>query len=113
MEEIPVCTGYEIDGKDGHIPADIRGLESIKPVYTKLKGWQDSTEGMPEFDKLPKAAQEYLRFYGAGVGGEDRDGFDGSGPGTDDGDAGVCQGVEGDGRVRGKGIRAQGAESRT
>jgi adenylosuccinate synthase len=44
------------------IPADVSGLERVKPVYTKLKGWQTSTEGITEFDKLPKAAQEYLRF---------------------------------------------------
>jgi adenylosuccinate synthase len=44
------------------IPADVYGLEKIKPVYTKLKGWRESTEGIVEFDKLPKAAQEYLRF---------------------------------------------------
>jgi adenylosuccinate synthase len=31
-------------------------------VYTTLKGWQESTEGITEFEKLPKAAQEYLRF---------------------------------------------------
>jgi adenylosuccinate synthase len=61
--EIPVCTGYKIDGKATDvIPADIRGFESIKPIYTTLKGWQASTEGITEFDKLPKLAQEYLQF---------------------------------------------------
>ena len=25
-------------------------------------GWQQSTEGITEFDRLPPAAQEYLRF---------------------------------------------------
>ena len=61
--EIPVCTGYKIDGKlTDTIPADMRGFESIHPVYTKLKGWNSSTEGITEFDKLPKLAQEYLRF---------------------------------------------------
>ena len=40
----------------------MQGLERIKPVYTTLKGWRSSTEGITEFDKLPKAAQEYLRF---------------------------------------------------
>ncbi len=44
------------------IPADVQGLEQIKPVYTTLKGWRESTEGITEFDKLPVAAQEYLRF---------------------------------------------------
>jgi adenylosuccinate synthase len=63
LAEIPVCTGYEIDGKvTDEIPADVQGLESIKPVYTKLKGWRSSTEGITEFDKLPPEAKEYLRF---------------------------------------------------
>jgi adenylosuccinate synthase len=63
LEEIPVCTAYEIDGKvTDTIPADVQGLESIKPVYTTLKGWRQSTEGITEFDKLPLAAREYLRF---------------------------------------------------
>jgi adenylosuccinate synthase len=82
LEEIPICVGYELDGKvSDEIPADVQGLERIKPVYTTLKGWRSSTEGITEFDKLPKAAQEYLRFQeresGAKIGmvstGPDRD----------------------------------------
>jgi adenylosuccinate synthase len=82
LEEIPVCIGYEIDGKvTDEIPADVFGLERIKPVYTTLKGWRSSTEGITDFDKLPPAAQEYLRFQeresGAKIGmvstGPDRD----------------------------------------
>src|SRR5882757_4255884 len=61
--EIPVCTGYKINGKlTDVIPADIRGYESIMPVYTTLKGWNCSTEGITEFEKLPKLAQDYLKF---------------------------------------------------
>jgi len=82
LAEIPICVGYQVDGKVGdEIPADVSGLERVKPVYTKLKGWQASTEGITDFDKLPKAAQEYLRFQeresGAKIGmvstGPDRD----------------------------------------
>ncbi len=63
LAEIPICVGYEIGGKvTDEIPADVQGLEQIKPVYTKMKGWQCSTEGITEFDKLPQAAREYLRF---------------------------------------------------
>jgi adenylosuccinate synthase len=62
-EEIPVCTGYKIDGKvTDVIPADIVGFKKIEPVYTTLKGWMAKTEGITEFDKLPKAAQEYMHF---------------------------------------------------
>ena len=61
--EIPVCTAYEIDGKvSTKIPADIRGFKSIKPIYTTLKGWACSTEGITEWEKLPQLAQDYLRF---------------------------------------------------
>jgi adenylosuccinate synthase len=82
LAEIPVCVGYEIGGKTtDEIPADVDGLERIKPVYTTLKGWQASTGGITEFDKLPQAAKEYLRFQeqesGARIGmvstGPDRD----------------------------------------
>jgi adenylosuccinate synthase len=82
LDEIPVCVGYEIDGKvTDEMPADVQGLESIKPRYTTLKGWRQSTEGITEYDKLPAAAREYLRFQeresGAKIGmistGPDRD----------------------------------------
>ncbi len=66
LDEIPVCTGYRIDGKLVEtIPADVSGLECIEPVYTKLPGWKVSTEGITHFDRLPPPAQEYLRFLEA------------------------------------------------
>jgi adenylosuccinate synthase len=62
-DEIPICTAYEIDGHvTDIIPADVRGFKSIHPIYTTLKGWKCSTEGITEYDKLPKLAQEYLEF---------------------------------------------------
>jgi adenylosuccinate synthase len=82
LEEIPICIGYEIDGKvSDEIPADVRGLEAIKPVYTAFKGWRQSTEGIAEYDRLPQAARDYLAFQeresGARIGmistGPDRD----------------------------------------
>src|SRR5580698_9402222 len=82
LAEIPVCVGYEIGGRTtDKIPADVDGLEQINPVYTTLKGWKESTEGITEFEKLPHAAREYLRFQeresGARIGmvstGPDRD----------------------------------------
>jgi adenylosuccinate synthase len=82
LAEIPVCTGYKINGNvTDVVPADVRGLESIQPIYTKLKGWQQPTDGIRKFEELPEAAQEYLRFQeresGAKIGmvstGPDRD----------------------------------------
>ncbi|MCU1322684.1 MAG: Adenylosuccinate synthetase [Acidobacteriaceae bacterium] len=80
--EIKVCTGYKIDGKvTDVIPADMVGFKKIEPVYTTLRGWKSSTEGITEFDKLPQVAQDYLHFIeresGAKIGmvstGPDRD----------------------------------------
>ena len=80
--EIPVCTHYRVDGKlSDVIPADVRGFSSIEPVYTLLRGWRMSTEGITEFSKLPPAAQDYMNFLeresGARIGmistGPDRD----------------------------------------
>jgi len=63
LDEIPICTGYEINGKvTDEIPADVHGLQQIKPVYTTLEGWREPTDGISEFDKLPKAARDYLHF---------------------------------------------------
>ena len=82
LAEIPICVGYRIHGRTtDEIPADVEGLEAIQPVYTTVKGWQTSTEGITEFDRLPLAAREYLRFQeresGARIGmvstGSDRD----------------------------------------
>ncbi len=82
FETIPVCTGYEIDGKRvDTMPADVRGIESIKPVYTHLRGWRQSTEQAKTYDDLPELAKEYLNFVeqesGAKIGmistGPDRD----------------------------------------
>jgi len=82
MAEIPVCVGYKIKGKKTEeIPALATGFEQVEPVYEKMPGWKKSTEGITEFGKLPKKAQEYLRFLeresGAAIGmistGPDRD----------------------------------------
>src|ERR1700676_2603348 len=82
LDEIPICVGYDVDGRvSDEIPADVQGLERVKPVFAKLKGWRESTEGVTDFDKLPAAAREYLRFQeresGAKIGmvstGPDRD----------------------------------------
>jgi adenylosuccinate synthase len=82
LEKIPVCTGYKMNGKvTDIIPADVRGLESIEPVLTHLKGWRTATENIQTYEALPAAVKEYLKFVekesGAKIGmistGPDRD----------------------------------------
>jgi adenylosuccinate synthase len=61
--EIPICVGYKIDGKETQeIPAQASGYEEIEPVYAKLPGWQASTFGIDNYDRLPAKAKRYLEF---------------------------------------------------
>ncbi len=63
LQEIPVCVSYKINGKEtAEIPAQASGYDKIECVYRKMPGWQTSTQGITEFEKLPKAAREYLAF---------------------------------------------------
>jgi adenylosuccinate synthase len=82
LAEIPVCVAYKINGKKTTtIPADAGSYDDIECVYETMPGWKTSTEGVTTFDKLPKKAQDYLRFLekesGAKIGmvstGPDRD----------------------------------------
>ena len=60
---IPVCVGYRYRNETLHsMPALSRVLEQIDPVYEERPGWACSTEGITEFDELPQAAQDYLRY---------------------------------------------------
>ena len=61
--EIPVCVAYKIDGKETQqIPAQISGYEKIEPIYEKLPGWQTTTFGVDNYDRLPGKAKRYLEF---------------------------------------------------
>jgi adenylosuccinate synthase len=63
LGEIPVCVGYKIDGKTTtDAPAQAYGYDKIECIYRSLPGWQSSTEGVTEYDKLPAKAREYLAF---------------------------------------------------
>jgi adenylosuccinate synthase len=63
LAEIPVCVGFKIDGKEtSEAPAQASGFEKIECIYTKMPGWRTSTEGITNYDKLPKQACDYLDF---------------------------------------------------
>jgi adenylosuccinate synthase len=59
LEEIKVCTAYEIDGKmtDEFSPSTIY---RAKPVYQSIKGWKEDISSCRSFDELPKTTKEYI-----------------------------------------------------
>ncbi len=55
--EVKVCVAYLYEGKEiDYIPYDCEG---VTPVYKSFAGW-DHSEGIREFDALPKSAKEYV-----------------------------------------------------
>ena len=62
METLKMCIGYQYRGKQTeYAPLDAQGWEECVPVYLEFPGWQESTHGITEWDKLPPAARAYLR----------------------------------------------------
>ena len=62
LDEIPVCVGYEYRGeKLSELPPEIDVLAECRPIYDRVPGWKQSTEGMTDFAQLPKNAVGYLR----------------------------------------------------
>ena len=62
LDEIKVCTAYEIDGKLTRDFPVTPLLNHAKPVYTTLPGWNCDLRGITEWEKLPKQAQDYVLF---------------------------------------------------
>lgn len=68
LDEIKVCTGYEIDGKIVKDFPNTHLLKKAKPVFVTLPGFKCNIRGIKEFDKLPKEAQDYVLFIEKEIG---------------------------------------------
>ncbi|WP_266158624.1 adenylosuccinate synthase [Dyella silvatica] len=62
LSTIKVCIAYEYRGKRRELaPLDADGWAECKPVYLEFPGWEESTAGIRDWNKLPPAARAYLR----------------------------------------------------
>ena len=62
FEEIQICTGYSYRGSHlNEFPAEIKVLESVKPIYKSIQGWESATAGIRNYDDLPSKAKDYLQ----------------------------------------------------
>jgi adenylosuccinate synthase len=62
LPSIKVCVAYEYRGKRRELaPLDADGWAECKPVYLEFPGWEESTAGIRDWNKLPAAARAYLR----------------------------------------------------
>lgn len=62
LDEIKVCTAYEVDGKIINDFPTTATLKKCKPVFTTLKGWHSNIRGIKNYDELPDEAKAYVEF---------------------------------------------------
>ncbi|WMC93531.1 adenylosuccinate synthase [Kineothrix sp. MB12-C1] len=68
LDEIPVCTGYEIDGKiTTQFPVTAK-LEKAKPVFQTLPGWKCEIRGIKNYEELPENCRKYIEFIEEQIG---------------------------------------------
>ena len=68
LEEIPVCTGYEIDGEVTTEFPTTYLLERAKPVLEVLPGWKSDIRGIRNYDELPGNCRRYIEFVEERIG---------------------------------------------
>ena len=62
LDEIPVCTAYEVDGKETTEFPVTRLLEKAKPVFKTLPGWKCDIRGIRNYEDLPENCKKYIEF---------------------------------------------------
>ena len=82
LDELPICTGYEIDGEVTKDFPTTAKLEKAKPVYTKLPGWKCDIRGIRKYEELPENCRNYIEFIEKEIGVPIK--MVSNGPGRDD-----------------------------
>lgn len=68
LDEIPVCIGYEIDGKVTTDFPTTAILKKAKPVYEILPGWNSDIRGIKKYEDLPENCRNYIEFVERHIG---------------------------------------------
>jgi adenylosuccinate synthase len=61
-EEIEICTGYTLNGKELEEFPFTDVLDECKPVYKKVKGWHCDISKCRKKEELPKEALDYIAY---------------------------------------------------
>ena len=68
LDEIPVCTGYEINGSVTQSFPATPDLLRARPVFTTLPGWRTDIRGCTDYNALPANAKAYVDFLEQHIG---------------------------------------------
>jgi len=62
LDEVKICVAYHYrDQLITEMPTDTTVLNECSPVYETLPGWQKTTHGLTDINKLPRNAVNYLQ----------------------------------------------------
>ena len=70
MKQIPVITGYKLDGVEVPRFDTLSDLDRVQPVVTLLPGWNKDISGCRSWAELPKEAKAYVEFLEKQLGHE-------------------------------------------
>lgn len=62
LDKIPVCVGYEVDGKVTRTFPTTGQLNRAKPVLEVLDGWKCDIRGIKKYEDLPENCRKYIEF---------------------------------------------------
>ena len=68
LKEIPVCVGYEVDGKVTKEFPTTDKLNRAKPVFETLPGWNCDIRGIKKYSDLPENCRKYIEFVEEQIG---------------------------------------------
>lgn len=68
LDELKICTGYEIDGQVTKEFPVTPLLEKAKPVYVTLPGWKCDVSGIRDYNELPENCRKYIEFIEKEIG---------------------------------------------
>lgn len=60
LDEIPICTAYDVNGETVTDFPVGRALDVAKPVYETMPGWKSDVSEIREYDELPAATRDYV-----------------------------------------------------
>jgi adenylosuccinate synthase len=68
LSEVPYAVNYRIDGVEtGQVPYDLCDTD-VAPAYETAPGWQQSLEGISDYEKMPAEARHYIQLLETALG---------------------------------------------
>ncbi len=62
FDRVPVCVAYDVHGvRHEEMPMTQTEFHHARPIYEELPGWGEDISQASSFDRLPKAARDYVK----------------------------------------------------